>query len=235
MSVVLQRPIRWTFDFDLFFLFEIDVADIALPMPRGTFPQEVRPGVGLIGIGVLLGVDGNPHASMGRFTEISWCVVVEPDVSRRMPIPRYSVVTGNVGSDSEAFLRHAADVDKLPIFRHKNLRCTVDREASSAYVEDDDGPILRLFNTSPDPIYVPRVNWMQMRSREAGEWFQALSWSGDACEHGYDHRGGELFPHPFWEGITIRGLGDRCYLQVVARPGAEIDMDFYEPVPLHVR
>jgi hypothetical protein len=233
MSVVLQRPIRWTFDFDLFFLFEIDVTGITLPMPKGVYPLEHRPGVSLVGVSLELGLAGALDGTVGAFTEINWCVIVEPDLSRRMPIPRYSVVTGKVGSDNEAFLKHAAEVDRLPIFRPKNLRYSVDRDACSAYAEDDDGPILRLFNTSPDPIFVPRVHWVQLRSREGGEWFQALSWTGEACEHGHNHLGGELFPHPFFEGVDTRGLGDRCYLQMVSKPRARIDVDFYKPVLLH--
>lgn len=229
--MVLEHPIRWTFDFDLFFLFEIDVNDITLPMPSGTFPMEHRPGVGLVGVSLELGVDND----VGPFTEINWCVVVEADLSRRMPVPRYSVVTGNVGSDNEAFLQHAALVDKLPIFRPRNLRWKVDRDACSAYAEDDDGPILRLFNTLPDPVFLPRVHWVQLRSCEGGEWFQALSWTGEACEHAHNHLGGEFFPHPFFKGVDTRGLGDRCYLQMVGRPHHRIDVDFYQPVPLHQR
>lgn len=66
--------------------------------------------------------------------------------------------------------------------------------------------------------YRPQTIWTQLRSREDGEWFQAVRWQGLAWEHQKGHRTAVFHRHPFFAGIGVEGLGDRCYLQMMGQP-----------------
>ena len=234
-SPVLRAPTPWRFDFDMYFTFEIDLDAISVRPPRGMFYQEIRPGVGLIGVGFTLGEPGNLGVLPG-FVEINWAVGLQSDLSRDMPLPRFSVMTGRIAADNTPFLDHAEQVDKMVVHRSQGLRAQVDRERMAVAVEDEHGPIFSMWSTHTGvPDYRPRTEWLQLGSRQGEGWFQAIRWQGKAWEHQQDHRAGRFHDHPFFEGIDVSGLGDQCYMQMLAQPGQAIEVDFFTPVPLRRR
>lgn len=235
------KPIRWHFDFQMSFLFEIDVAAIDRRLPSGCYPLEVRPGVGLM----LIGAQRAPAGNLGQlppFMELDWTIAVQPDLSRDMPTPRFAFAQGAMVSECADFAEHAFQVDKLISAHLPSLRGTFDDEAMSVAFVDDSGPILSMSSThTMAPVFHERTYWGQQTTRLAdGTWSQAWSWTGAVFEHqqGYGRRVAEVHQHPIFDGIDVRGIGERCYMQMIARPGAAIEMVFYEPVrigPGHAR
>lgn len=49
-------------------------------------------------------------------------------------------------------------------------------------------------------------------------------------EHQQGHRAGVIHSHPVFKGIDVDGLGDRCYMQMIAEPRKRITLTLYEPV-----
>lgn len=228
---LLEDPVPWRFDFDMFFVFEIDLDAIAAKPPRGLVFQEARPGVGLVGVAATRGL-AHPELGVGPFAEINWSLLLRPDLSRPMPVPHLAVFTGAVGSDEPGFLAVAREVDKMPVRDTPGLRVEFDEAGPAATAVDDEGPIFSIWNTDPAPTYRPLEHWIQVGSRVEGGWVQAAVARGEIHEHQRGHRAGVLHPHSFFEGIDVTGLGDRCYLQMLARPGARLDVVFHGPRPL---
>lgn len=228
---LLRSPVPWTFSHDQVFLFEIDVAAIDLEVPRGRFLQEVRPGVGLVGIGGLTAPAGN----LGRLpalVEINWFVLLEPDLSLPMPTARFAMLTGRVASDCPAFLDHCERADKLPVYRSRGLRVEHDPAASAYRAEDEHGPIFSMRSTfTGTPRFEPRTLWLQHHSTQGGGWIQVFRWEGGFFEHQQGHDAATVHPHPFFDGIDTRGLGDRCYMQMIVPPRGDIALTLYEPQP----
>lgn len=232
----LTKPIQWSFPFDLYFMFEIDIGAIDLVMPPWCNLFEIRPGIGLLCVGQTLGGqtvrDGGVIDGISNFQEVSWCVAVQPDLSPGIPTPKLSFVIGNVVSESLPFLEHASKIDKMPTYHSPSLRSTCDAYSFSGTFEDDDGPIVTLKSSHRmPPKYRKGTFWGQHSSVHDGEnYLQVFSWTGSIFEHQQGHRGGILHPHPIFRGIDVTGIGDRSYLQLVAEPGTPISMTLYEPI-----
>lgn len=230
---LLIQPTEWTFAFGMYFLFEIDVSAIRLPMPRNVHPLEVRPGVGLIGVAVYSSDAGNLNG-LPAFHEVGWTVSIEPDLSRDMPTPKFSFVVGNVSSECAEFVEHANTVDKMTVYHSPTLKARIDPVRFSASFSDERGPILDLWSTQKmAPRFQERMLWgQQVARRQDGDWFQAWSWKGWMFDHQQGHKAAVFHPHPIFDGIDIEGLGDRCYLQMMSKPGEPITETFYRPVHL---
>lgn len=230
---LLAEPNAWTMSFGMYFFFEIALEAIRVPMPRNTFPMEVRPGIGLVGIGVYAGEEGN-LGGLPAFSEIGWTITTEADLSRPMPTPKFSFVVGNVASECAGFVEHANQVDKMTVYHSPTLEARIEPSRFSASFRDERGPILDIWSTHRGaPRFAEHTLWGQQVARRAdGDWFQAWSWRGSMFEHQQGHRAAVFHPHPIFEGIDVAGLGDRCYLQMMSKPGVPITETFYRPVPL---
>jgi len=231
----LNNPVLWHFDFQLTFLFEIDVAAIEKKLPRGSYPLEVRPGVGLLLVGAQRAPAGN-LGDMPAFQEVDWTIAVQPDLSRDMPTPRFAFAQGFLASANPQFAHHAHRVDKMITDHVPSLRGSFHEESLSVDFADERGPIMAMRSTHRmPPVFTPRTFWgQQTTTLDDGTWSQAWSWSGLVFEHqqGYGQQAAVFHQHPMFDGIDVSGIGDQCYMQIVSKPSARIDFTFYEPVRL---
>jgi|GEM_PF-5628616 len=234
-SPMLRNPVKWLFDFDMFFTFEIDVDAVTMEIPRGMYLQDVRPGVGLVAIGLTTGTAGN-LGHLPRFVELNWSLILRPDLSWPMPHPAIALMTGAIASDSAAFLEQAAVVDKMFVRPTPGLQVDLDRDGLRFEAADTEGPIVSMWSTHEGtPVYRPWDKWIQVASRVDEGWVQAFHGRTLAFEHQRGHRAAVFHQHSFFEGIDVTGMGDRCYLQMMAKPGAALDVTFHEPVPARRR
>ena len=81
---------RWNLSTIFHNLFEIPTAAIAPLLPKGVEPLEVRPGVSLYDIGDVLWNSGNLDGSWPAFHELTAMIVVQPDLSIDMPMPKFA-------------------------------------------------------------------------------------------------------------------------------------------------
>ena len=100
----------------------------------------------------------------------------------------------------------------------------------SVQAEDQDGPIFFLQNTHPAPVFEPDAFWGQyITSQEEGLYLGTFHWEGVKYEHQQAGSVGQIYPHPFWGGIDVVGMEQRCYLQMISAPGTTPEMQMYAP------
>lgn len=222
---------RWRIDLNLDFLCEIPLEVAEAAVPSGLQPVPVRPGVGLMAVGLLSFVPGN-LGYLPRLAELSCSVVVHPDLSADVT-PDFGMSVFKVASDSPQFLRWARHKDKMPVHRGRDLRFELDRAQLGGRVVDADGPICEMHNVHPTPRFEPRTLRIQVFTAVDGiRWMLRAGWAGDLFEHQQSGGTVRVFDHPFFAPL---GLGEQalpCHTQMMTPPRCKAVMSFEEPVRL---
>lgn len=219
----------WRVDFNLDFLCEIPLAAARAATPKGLEPVALRPGVGLMAMGLLSFPAGN-QGYLPRCAEASCSVVVQPDLSAEVT-PDFAMSVVRVASDSPQFLRWARHKDKMPVYRGAGMRFTFDRDRLGGGFGDASGPICAMRNVHPGPRFSPRTLRIQVFTAVDGaRWMLRAGWAGDIFDH--QQAGGvvRVYDHPF---LAPLGLGERelpCHMQMMTPPQAKAVMSFEEPV-----
>src|SRR5579884_1894544 len=81
--------IHWRLTRHLFFTWEIDAEALDPVVPARLSLVEVRPGVALLSTGLLTYAAGHFGPGSPPFTELVTAAHVQPDLSLKMPVPRF--------------------------------------------------------------------------------------------------------------------------------------------------
>ena len=100
----IVSPEEWAFDYDIFFFIEVPTASIKHKLPRLIKPVEPRPGISLIGFGLHRFIPGNLDGKLPALAEVNCSIVVQPNLSLKMPIPRFSFYVLYVASSNADFI-----------------------------------------------------------------------------------------------------------------------------------
>jgi hypothetical protein len=97
--------IKWRLSHNFLAFLEIDTEAVEPLLPRCLTLVEVRPGISLLSLGCLYYRPGIFRPDSPSFSEAFCVVSVQPDLSFRMPNPRFSFYALSVYSDSPDFCR----------------------------------------------------------------------------------------------------------------------------------
>lgn len=229
----IESAIEWAFDFDIFFSFEIPTAILKPILPKLIHPQEVRPGVSLIALGLHRFLAGNLDGSLPAFVEANCSILVQPQLSLGAPPPRFAYYVLYVASSCEGFTKHAAEKDKMPVYQASNLQCTIAPDGERVDVWDDHGPMFTLQNTKPNRTYLHADFFGQIFSfNEAKQqlYLSQIRASGQLCEHQHKGRSfGKLYNHPSLRGLQINEHDQNCYLQMITKIGEKGLLTYGKP------
>ena len=228
-----QEYVSWNSYFDMILQFEIDTNKIASYLPKRIRSLEVRPGKSLLSVGVPCFKKGN-LGYLPEFHEIFWGVIVQPSYSRQQAsFPRSAYYTVNVSGDSDGFLEYAYSDDKMPIYENANLKIRHLTNPVGVEAEDAHGPIFSIRNTQQNLFFEAQNQVVQVYSspdRNNEVFSNTVQWIGSACQHQKKGNWGKLYNHPFFMGLNVESLSETdCYMQIVSKPDAEIEMRFFTP------
>lgn len=232
----LIGPVKWTFDFDVCFMIEVETTSILKHLPRGVYAAEVRPGISLMAFSVHQFRDGAVGETMPKtIVEATASIVVQPNLSIPMALPRLAMYVIYVASTSPEFDRYAQNVDKMPIYDSPNLKCVI-REDLSVSVSDDNGPMFELKNTSPNIAFKKSELIGQAFTYANGKelFCTPFRWQGRLWEHQDRSQGfGKIYNHPSLGGINVNEAQQTCYLQMFAPLHEEGTITYWRPVSIY--
>lgn len=239
----MNDSVLWKINRAFFFIFEIETAKIQSHLPTGIRSIEPRPGISLLAVGGDEFMAGN-LGHLPVFVEINLNIMVQPNLSAAIQMPKYAIYTPWIAADSQAFIDHAHHVDKMKIYQTEALKIDfqdgdtteppTSRQPLSVSVEDKEGPIIFLQNTHPSPVFEVDSFWGQYATSQDGDpYLGNFQWSGVKFEHQKTGSVGKIYDHPFWGDIDIEGLEQRCYLQMMSAPGTVPEMRMYAPKLTH--
>lgn len=224
--------IDWAFDYDISFLFEVPTQTITSLLPRLVHPYEIRPGVSLLAFGFHQFEPGNLEGALPKFTEANCGILVQPRLSAGMPPPRFAIYVLYISSSEKGFVKHAASVDKMPVYEASNLQWTISADGQRVEVWDDLGPMFNLQNTQPDPVYTAGDFYAQIFSMPTGDhlYHTQIRWQGILSENQHKGRGfGKVYNHPSLKGLEIDEDNQVCYMQMFTAAKAPGNLTFWTP------
>lgn len=227
--------VPWYLDFEQTVMMEMPIEQLAPRLPPGLVPRTVRPGVGLLNLGVVRFDSGNV-GRLPAFWEIFTSVVVQPDLSGGR-VPTFAEFVLSVAGTDADFLTWAAAVDRMPVVDAPGLEVDYDPETLSLRVFDDRGPIVDLRMAHPDPHFEPRIFEDQAFTQTGTTlWQMVVRWVGEAFEH--QHQSGPpaavFHPHPMFEGLDVSAMGP-CYQQLATPASTTGMLQFYTPRSIGTR
>jgi hypothetical protein len=227
------NPVLWELDFDLFYMFEIETSRVRAMLPPYIHPYEIRPSVTLVVIGIEYFKVGALD-KLPPFAEVNWVVMVQPDLTLEMEMPKFSFFVGNIGATNDEFLDYAFYEDKLPVYRSKTISINIQRDLGIIEVGDEYGTFIKLKTTFPqknNTYHFSSFSGQSYSLYEEEVMLKLWSWSGELIEHQTTNDLCEINQHPFFNGIDVSGCAKSCYYQMSTRPVADIDLVFYESIP----
>ena len=232
----MELIIHWRLRHQMAFIFEIDTAHVLPLLPPGIHPVEARPQVSLLFIGFNdYQADENTieGVKQPRFSEMTRTILVQPDLSVRMPIPRFTFFVHRIGSDNKSFVDQEIAKLHLPSYHSPTLKTEVNETGTELWIRDEHGPIQHLRNTHAAPPYRREAFFGQYYTLEEGKlYFGIWSWSGVCAVHQRPGDAGGIFEHPFLteaRGQLPAGRVGPCYQQIFSRPGEISEQRFYAP------
>lgn len=234
----ITNPKEWAFDYDIFFFIEVPTATIKDKLPRLIKPVEPRPGVSLIGFGLHRFVPGNLNGKLPALAEVNCSVLVQPNLSVKMPIPRFSFYVLYLASSCDDFMEYATTVDKMPAYCSSNLQCIISDDGTEVTCKDDNGIMFELKNTLPQPKYTPDTISGQAFTCANGEdlYCTPFKWRGTLCEHQHSSKNfGKVYNHPSLEGISLSENNQECNFQMFTQNGDEGKgaLTYWDPILMY--
>lgn len=202
----------YVIDEHLNYMYEVDTARISPLLPAPLSPKEPRPGRSLVNVGYMK-FDATQIGGLADTIELTLSIIINPDLSLDMPLPRMSVYDFRIASNCPVFLAHEDEYQKLKGMHLPGLSRRLEAPGHLD-VWDDEGPIFALRNPNPAPIYKYEYATGQYVSDHPSGLHQGVfSWEGVGCEQQADGDCGRLFPHRFYQEIDVSWIGD-CFLQM---------------------
>jgi hypothetical protein len=206
-------------------MYEIDAARVARLLPSPLSPKEPRPGTAIINIGYMK-FDATHIGGLADTIELTFSIIIHPDLALDMPMPRISVFDLQIASNCPVFLAHEDEYQKLNGMHLPGLAREL-QAPGHLRVWDDAGPILEFRNPNLSPIYKYEYATGQYVSDHPSGLHQGVfSWEGIGCEQQPVGDCGRLYSHRFYQDIDVGWVGD-CYLQMfLATPGQALFRSF---------
>ncbi|MCW7539503.1 hypothetical protein OOT46_16800 [Aquabacterium sp. A7-Y] len=200
-------------DEHLNYMYEVDTAHVLPLLPPPLSPKEPRPGKSLINVGYMK-FDGTQIGGLRDTIELTLSIVINPDLSLDMPVPRMCVYDFRIASNCPVFLAHEDEIQKLRGMHLPGLSRRFDDSGHRLEVWDDTGPIFTFLNPNPDPVYKFEQATGQYVSRHPDGLYQGVFfWEGVGCEQQWDGDCGTLHPHPFYQEIDV-AWAESCFVQM---------------------
>lgn len=213
--------LTWWHDFAMVCAWEVPMSALARLVPARLQPIEVRPGVGLFLINTAHYLDGIVEGVPAHY-ELALNVMCQPDLRVDMPTPNLTFFTPRITSTSAAFLEHARDVDHFEPYFASGLRAELARDRARVAFWDDDGLIVELYSTHPQPVFETTTIWGQYYTEREGVLrLGKFQWVGTMFEHQRPEPCARFNrEHPIWGGLDLGGAAERTYLQMIGPPDA---------------
>ena len=232
----MKLIIDWDLRHQMAFVFEIDteLATTLIPRGSGLQPYEARPGVSLIFLGYN---DYNPGnviygEKQPAFIEITRVLMVQPDLSVDMPIPRFTFLMHRIASNNPAFVKQEREVLRLNSYYSPSMRSELDEARTSVLIRDADGPMRELNNTHPRPVFRKDQFWGQYFTVQDNKlYFGVFYWAGRVCVHQRRGDAGGELAHPYLSGVDPTlppGAMRNSYMQLLGTYGEPLVQRFYE-------
>jgi hypothetical protein len=218
--------IEWHIQKHIMFTWEVDVEALEPLIPRELTAVEVRPGVGLFSVATLLYKPGQFGQDSPPFLELVSVAHVQPDLSVKMPVPRFAMHAISVYSDSPDFIEQEGEKLFTPTTLDPSLTLTFNERWDGVDAADADGPIISFRSTNPDPVFSHDELWGQHFNDTHGLHMGVWEWDGMKAEHMQKGDAGRFYPHRFWKGMDL-GRVRGCYRQMIPKPGASACERFY--------
>ena len=223
--------IDWHINRHFFYTFEVDVEEAERIVPERLAVLEIRPGIALLGVGVLRFEPGAFGAGSPTFLEVWAGIHVAPDLSTPMPMPMMTLFSFAVLTDSPEFVAPEAHTLYARARLGPSLTLELTADQLGGRVADEEGPILDMPSAHPAPSWVHKEMWGQHFTDTRGLQHGIWEWDGRLYTHMRQLPGWRLFDHPFWAGLDV-GRVQRCYRTMVQEPGTICRERFYEMRPV---
>ena len=233
MYSLLKNGVAWRSDFEIFFILEADINYLKTRLPGRLKPLEVRPGIGLVAIGVQDFLPGNLNGKLDRFQEIHMQIMIQPDLKLDFPLPDLALFVTHVSSEDPMFLAYSNEVDKMPVYTSSSLKIINRKEKHKLYSEASD---------ENGPIYSVEVKLDEQYRNQKSLYVQAYTcledqlycvpcrWEGLLYEsQNKDLINYEIHDHPFFN-FDASKIYDECYSIMAASGNGAITIDFYPPL-----
>ncbi len=195
------------------YMYEVDTRHVGGLLPRQLSPKEPRPGRSLINVGYMK-FDGSQIGGRVDTIELTLSIIVNPDLSLDMPVPRMCVYDFRIASNCPVFLAHEDEIQKLQGMHLPGLASRFDAATRTLQVWDDSGPVMTLVNPNPQPSYKYEVATGQYVTQHRDGLYQGVFlWEGVGCEQQSAGDCGRLHPHPFFQEIDVAWAED-CFVQM---------------------
>ena len=216
----------WRITHQYFFTFEADLEMLERLAPPALAVVEVRPGLGLLSVGLVRMWDNNAPANSAPMDELFAVIHVAPDLSLPMPNAKFSFFIHSVWSNSEAFVRADMEHIAAPVRHEPSLRLSFDDAALTARADSAQGAIVALRYQEPNPTWSHTGFVGQHFTDQAGLQLGAWQWSGERAECMKPGNAGTHHDHPFWRDLSTARIR-RAYRQMTKRPGTTAHERFY--------
>ncbi|MEO6419485.1 MAG: hypothetical protein ABIP39_08775 [Polyangiaceae bacterium] len=218
--------IHWKLTKHLFFTWEVDSDALQSVIHESVDLVEVRPGIALLSTGVLQYEAGQFSPSSPPFIELVTVAHVQPDLSVKMPVPRFTFQSISVYSDSPEFVEQEGRLLFTPTELVPSLTAVYADDGLGVDVSDARGPILTLRNTQPEVSFSATEFHGQHFTVKDGLQIGIWQWDGVRFEHMKRGDAGKLHPHPHFKSIDLKRVRS-CYRQMMGKPAVACNERFY--------
>lgn len=212
----LESTVDYLIDENLNFMYEVDASHVLPLMPPQISPKEPRIGKALINVGYMK-FDATPIGGRPDAIELTLSVIINPDLTLDMPVPRMCLYDLHIASNCLVFVEHEDEIQKLKGMHLPGLSRKMDSRGNRLEVWDDDGPLFTFINPNPLSIFKSEIACGQYISSHPDGLYQGvILWEGVGCEQQSSGDCGKLYPHPFFKGIDVSWVED-SYMQMMLR------------------
>lgn len=223
----LESTEDYVVDEHLNYMYEVETARILPLLPTTLCPREPRPGTSLVNVGYMK-FDAGHVGGLADTIELTLSIIVGPDLSLDMPVPRMSVYDFRIASNCAVFLAHEDEHQKLEGMHLPGLSRRLDGPGRLD-VWDDEGPILTFRNPNPAPSYKYEYATGQYVSGHPSGLYQGVfSWEGVGCEQQAQGDCGRLFQHRFYQEIDVSWISD-SYMQMFLPSATQVLFRSFRP------
>lgn len=222
---------EWNIQDIAHFLFEVPTSKVLPYLPRGVYPVEPRPGISLLDVGYVAWSAGNWEPHWPAINEVSVLLIVQPDLSVAMPIPKFAFFAINICADFKEFLETEPVQLHLPTC-YSPMTANFRASPYGVDVTSPTGPVVELRNTQPEPRYAAVDYVGQFFTVDRGILYMGIwQWIGVTAEHQVQGDAGRLFDHAAFRDIPV-AAHRTVYMQLFSKPGTRGVQRFYEPLEI---
>lgn len=212
------------------FIYEIEADQVAHLLPRELSLREPRAGMALLNVGYMRYPPGELGGKLPAFEEITFSLLVNPDLSLDTAMPRLCVYDFRIGSDCRAFLDFERDHQSLNGYLAEGFHSEINERKDELTVRDSHGPIFTMRNTHPKPAFKDEVAVGQYYSTFEGGLYQGVFlWDGRGCEHQREGDFGRLHNHPFFREVDVERGVTECFMQMFLDPATGVTFGSFSP------